>query len=137
MAGPEPADLCGTRVLVVDDDADSCEMLATVLMHSGAQVETAQSAAAALTAFERTRPHIVISDIGLPDEDGFSLLRRLRGLPSGGDIPAIALTGYESSEDRALMNGKGFQAQLTKPVELNVMLATIAQVLQPRRPDPA
>jgi CheY-like chemotaxis protein len=136
MMAQETVDLRGVRVLVDDDDADNREMLATVLVHSGAVVATAVSAAEALVAFERERPHVVISDIGLPDEDGFSLLRKLRDpLRAGGRVPAIALTGYSSPADRARMEGEGFEAHLTKPVELGVMLATVARVLPiPREP---
>jgi CheY-like chemotaxis protein len=127
-------DLRGTRVLVVDDDADNREMLAAVLEHSGAQVAVADSAAEALTSYEQQRPHIVISDIGLPDEDGFSLLRKLRALPgpSGAPVPAIALTGYGGPDDAAHADRAGFQAHLTKPVELEVMLDTVARVLRPQ-----
>jgi CheY-like chemotaxis protein len=137
MLALETVDLRGTRVLVVDDDADNCEMLATVLTHCGALVATADCVAEALVAFERERPHVVISDIGLPDEDGFTLLRKLRGLlqTHGIRVPAIALTGYASPEDRRQVDREGFQAHLTKPVELDVMLATVARVLQsPRDP---
>src|SRR5271155_6109011 len=91
------AALHGARVLVVDDDADTREVLTAVLELSGALVSTAESAAEAMRAFERDPPRLLISDIGLPDEDGFSLLRRVRALPAsrGGTIPAIALTGYD------------------------------------------
>jgi CheY-like chemotaxis protein len=133
MAAHSSIDLSGTHVLVVDDDADNREMLAAVLEQSGAQVTLADSAAEALTAYQRQRPHLVISDIGLPDEDGFGLLRRLRALPSpdGVLVPAIALTGYGSPADRAEAGNVGFQAHLTKPVELDVMLRTVAGVLRP------
>jgi CheY-like chemotaxis protein len=122
MVAHETVDFQGTRVLVVDDDADTREMLA---------------AAEALVAFERERPHVVISDIGLPDEDGFALLRKLRDplRTRGSRVPVIALTGYSSRENQTQMDREGFQAHLTKPVELTVMLATVARVLQsPRDP---
>jgi CheY-like chemotaxis protein len=137
MVAHETVDFQGTRVLVVDDDADNREMLAAVLTHSGALVATADSAAEALVAFERERPHVVISDIGLPDEDGFALLRKLRDplRTRGSRVPVIALTGYSSRENQTQMDREGFQAHLTKPVELTVMLATVARVLQsPRDP---
>ncbi len=124
--------LRGTRVLVVDDDPDNCEMLAAVLEHSGALVCTAGSSAEALVALEKERPQVLITDIGLPDEDGFGLLKRIRALPGsrGGDIPSIALTGYGSEEDRALSRARGFQAHLTKPVEMEEMVAAIVEVLR-------
>jgi CheY-like chemotaxis protein len=130
----EAIDLRGARVLVVDDDEDNREMLASVLTHSGARVATAENAAEALTAFERERPHILISDIGLPDEDGYNLLRKLRALPvtsGGADVPAIALSGYGDPEDCAAASLAGFQAHLTKPVELPIVVATVARFLRP------
>jgi CheY-like chemotaxis protein len=128
----ERPELRGTRVLVVDDDADNREMLAMILEYSGALVATADSAAEAMCVLERERSQVLISDIGLPDEDGFSLLRRVRALPAsrGGNIPAIALTGHGTREDRAQTLGEGFQAHLTKPIALDEMLTALVRVLQ-------
>lgn len=125
-------ELRGTRVLVVDDDADNREMLAIILGHSGALVATADCAAEALCVLEREHSQVLISDIGLPGEDGFSLLRKVRALPAsrGGNIPAIALTGHGSREDRAHTLGEGFQVHLTKPIALDEMLAALVGVLQ-------
>jgi CheY-like chemotaxis protein len=126
-------ELDGAQVLVVDDDADSREMLALVLERSGAQVSMAESASEAVSAFQRQRPEVLLLDLGLPDEDGFSLLRKLRALTSdGGEIPAIALTGYGSPEDREQTRIGGFQAHLVKPVALSDMLDAVAQVLRSR-----
>jgi len=124
-------ELRGTHVLVVDDDADNREMLAMTLEHCGARVTTAGSAAEALTALEKERPQVLVSDIGLPGEDGFSLLRKVRALSAshGGNIPAIALTG-RSHEDGAPVGGDGFQVHLSKPVTPEEMLAAIARVLE-------
>jgi CheY-like chemotaxis protein len=132
MTTLERLELRGTRVLVVDDDADNREMLAMILEHSGAVVATADSASEALRVLEKEHSQVLISDIGLPDEDGYSLLRKIRALSKarGGEIPAIALTGYGSQEDRAQANAGGFQAHLTKPVALDEMLAAIVRVLQ-------
>jgi CheY-like chemotaxis protein len=130
--GPNLAGLC---VLVVDDDADNCDVLAAILEHNGAHVVTAQSAADAWRLFEKECPNILISDIGLPDEDGFALLRKVRSLPAsrGGNVPAIALTGYSHLEDRyASANANAshsFQAQLTKPIAIESILATVSRVL--------
>ncbi|HEY8090773.1 MAG TPA: response regulator [Polyangiaceae bacterium] len=134
MSEGQNLELRGMRVLVVDDDADNREMLATILAYSGALVATADSAAEALSVFRRERPHVLISDIGLPDEDGFALLKKVRALPAsdGGDVPAIALTGYGRNEDGEPSHGQGFQAHLTKPVALGDMLATVARVLLQR-----
>lgn len=127
-------ELRGRRVLVVDDDADNRDLLATIFQRNGALVATAETAAEALREFEKERPHVLISDIGLPDVDGFCLLRTLRAFPAcdGGDIPAIALTGYAGDHDSRKQDqaGKGFQAHLTKPVALGDMLATVARVLR-------
>jgi CheY-like chemotaxis protein len=120
--------LRGKRVLVVDDDADSRDMLAIVLERSGAEVATAESAAEALASFQLHQPHVLLLDLGLPDEDGFSLLRKLREL--GEEVPAIALTGYGSPEDRDQTRNGGFQAHRVKPVALSDMLDSVARVLQ-------
>jgi CheY-like chemotaxis protein len=129
----ECPDLRGKRVLVVDDDADTREMLAVILESSGAVVATAESAAEALAVCQTTRPDVLISDIGLPGEDGFSLMRRLRALPPslGGDVPAIALTGYDSDADNTRAARDGFRERLTKPVALDAVLAAVARVLTP------
>jgi CheY-like chemotaxis protein len=131
MSDRDPSDLRGIRVLVVDDDADNCEVLVAMLEHSGAHVVTACTAADAFSAFEKETPHVLVSDIGLPDEDGFALLRRVRALPSsrGGNVPAIALTGYSHLE-RMHEDVRGFQAQLTKPINVDQMLAAIAQAVR-------
>jgi CheY-like chemotaxis protein len=126
-------ELHGTRVLVVDDDIENREMLATVLEGSGARVAMAGSAAEALIAFQNDRPQVVLLDLGLPDEDGFILLKRLRALPmSDGEVLAIALTGYGSPEDRDQTRGAGFRAHLTKPFGLSEMLDSVVQVLRSR-----
>jgi CheY-like chemotaxis protein len=107
--------------------------LAAILEHNGARVVTAQSAADALSLFEKECPHVLISDIGLPDEDGFALLRRVRLLPAsrGGNVPAIALTGYSQLEERhAVDESHSFQAQLTKPIAIENILAAVSRVLE-------
>jgi CheY-like chemotaxis protein len=132
------AELRGRRVLVVDDDADTREMLAVILESSGAVVATAESAAEALAACQAARPDVLISDIGLPGEDGFSLMRRLRALPAalGGDVPAIAMTGYDSDADKLQAARDGFCERLTKPVSLDAVLAAIVRALPPSVPSP-
>jgi len=128
-------ELDGVRVLIVDDDADSREMLAMVLERSGAKIDMAESAAEAVAAFQSQHPHALLLDLGLPDEDGFQLLKKLRGLASEGeDIPAIALTGYGSAEDQERSREGGFQAHLVKPVALSDVIASVVRVLQSRRP---
>ncbi len=126
------ATLRGVRVLVVDDDADQREMLTAVLEHLGAVVTTAMSVVEALGLVEREPPDLVISDVGLPGEDGFSLVNRLRARPSAvdKDMPVIALTGYDSPHDHARALQMGFRAHLTKPASLDALLATIAAVMR-------
>jgi CheY-like chemotaxis protein len=134
---PSYPDFGGMRVLVVDDDADNCDVLASILEQSGALVVTAQSAADALSAFERERPDVLISDIGMPGEDGFALLKKVRALPAsrGGNVPAIALTGY-ADLDLQYADGSGFQAQLVKPVAMDNMLSVVSRVTgRPRAAD--
>ena len=109
-------DLDNVRILVVDDDQDARLLLATILENSGATVFPAASAAEALEAFTNFQPQILISDIGMPEEDGYSLIRRLRDL-DGGKIPAIALSAYAREEDRIKAETAGFERHVAKPVE--------------------
>jgi PAS domain S-box-containing protein len=111
--------LVGMRVLAVDDDADTLEMLLLFLRRAGAEVAAAPSAAAALEVLERFRPDVLVADIGMPEVDGYELLRRVRALGAerGGLTPAVALTAYAGEADRARALRSGFQAHLPKPVE--------------------
>ncbi len=125
-------ELAGVRVLVVDDDDDNREMLATVLAQSGAVVLMASSAAEALRVFEREAPRILLSDIGLPAEDGFDLLRQVRALEAvrgGASIRAVALSGYGSDQDRRRAKDGGFDAHFTKPIPLRALLDTVRSLL--------
>jgi CheY-like chemotaxis protein/two-component sensor histidine kinase len=110
--------LAGASLLLVDDEYDSREAMAIALRHYGAKVFTASSAADALRLLAEERPHVVIADIGMPVEDGHSLLQRVRSLPSdrGGATPAIALTAYASPENRREALRSGFQVHVAKPV---------------------
>jgi signal transduction histidine kinase/ActR/RegA family two-component response regulator len=119
---PETADpelLREVHVLVVDDEEDARLLLETALRQYGAQVTTASSAAAASAAIEQHPPDVILSDIGMPHEDGLSFLRRLRARPEtdGDAIPAIAVTAYASDTDRASAESAGFQAHIAKPFE--------------------
>jgi CheY-like chemotaxis protein len=124
-------DLAGTKVLVVDDELDARELIKRVLTECGAEVLTAGSAVQALEVLERERPHVLLSDIGMPDVDGYELMRRVRALgPSlGGRVPAIALTAFARSEDRTRALRAGFLQHVSKPVEPSELVATIASVL--------
>jgi signal transduction histidine kinase/ActR/RegA family two-component response regulator len=126
-----PPDLSGIKVLVVDDQPDARDMIRRVLEDCEADVATAGSAAEALRAVEEGRPDVLVSDIGMPDVDGYELLRRIRALgPSpGGHLPAIALTAFARSEDRTRALRAGFLAHVAKPVEPSELLATVASVV--------
>jgi signal transduction histidine kinase/ActR/RegA family two-component response regulator len=125
------ADLAGIKILVVDDQADGRDLIKRVLAECNGEVLTASTAGEALSVVERERPHVLVSDIGMPDVDGYELLRRVRalGLTRGGKIPAIALTAFARSEDRTRALRAGFSAHLTKPVEPSELVATVASVV--------
>jgi CheY-like chemotaxis protein len=134
---PRPApDLLGSmRVLVVDDDEATCEMLSIVLSAHGARVRTASSAAAGLREVEAWQPDVLLSDISMPGEDGYSLIRRVRALPApSGAVRAIAITALASSQDRDDALRAGFQAHLTKPLQFGLLLKHIAALASPAEP---
>ncbi|MBA2502021.1 MAG: response regulator, partial [Pyrinomonadaceae bacterium] len=123
-----PPELDGLRVLVVDDEPDARELLTVVLAQCGAEVTTAASVLDALAALEESRPDVIVSDIGMPEEDGYSLIRQIRALPDdrGGRIPAAALTAYAGAEDRKRALLAGFQLHIPKPVEPTELVAVVA-----------
>lgn len=120
--------LRGLRILVVDDEADSRELVATILKRSGGDVRCSPSAADALRTFKEWQPDLLVSDLAMPNEDGFALLKKVRNLKSkrARQIPAVALSAYASDEDRALSLSKGFQMHLTKPIEPDNLVTSIA-----------
>ena len=126
--------LSGVRVLVVDDEPDARALVKRLLENCEAVVTTAASASEALEALRRAKPDVVISDIGMPGEDGYALIRMIRALPpdEGGDVPAVALTAYARSEDRTRALLSGFQSHVAKPVEPTELVATVASLA--RRP---
>ena len=126
----QAASLEGLRALVVDDEADTCEMVGVMLRERGAEVSTVTTAAEALAELERSRPHLLISDIGMPGVDGYELMRRVRRLPpaAGGKIPAIALTAYARAEDRLRALRAGYQMHVPKPVEAAELIAVVASL---------
>jgi signal transduction histidine kinase/CheY-like chemotaxis protein/PAS domain-containing protein len=127
----EPFDLNGIRVLVVDDEQDARTLVERLLVDCGAQVFLAGTADEALALVERERPHLMVSDIGMPGVDGYELLRRIRALGArdGVRVPAIALTAFARSEDRTRALRAGFLAHVAKPVEASELIATIASVV--------
>jgi CheY-like chemotaxis protein len=123
-----PVALDAMSVLVVEDEPDTREFLKRLLEGHGAVVATAASAEEALGRIAAERPDLLISDIGLPDVDGYELMQRMRqGLPEqGSTIPAIALTAYARPEDRTRALQAGYQTHLAKPVDSSELLMTIA-----------
>ena len=123
----------GLQILVVDDEADALELLSTILQNNGAEVIAVASVKQALTIIETATdrsPDVLVSDIGMPDEDGYSLIRKLRQLEAqrGGKLPAIALTAYAASDDRRQALLAGFQMHLTKPVDAAELVAVVASL---------
>lgn len=130
MAVNRPARLDGIRVLLIDDDDDGRTMLTILLELAGAKVAAAGSVHEALALLDTMRPDVIVSDVGMPDEDGFALIRRVRAREAegGGSVPAIALTGYVRPEDRARLLAAGFQQHLRKPLEPGEIVAAIASL---------
>jgi signal transduction histidine kinase/CheY-like chemotaxis protein len=126
--------LDGLRVLVADDDGEAVALAETVLAGAGASVCTCLSAAGALDLLQRWRPDVLVSDIEMPGEDGYSLIRRVRALApdAGGDTPAIALTAYGRSQDRLRAVVAGFTMHVRKPVDPGELTAIVAGVARRR-----
>lgn len=122
--------LGGTRVLLVDDDTDTRELIGFILKHAGAKVVAVPSAALALETLQRFNPHVLVSDIGMPGEDGYMLIRQVRALEAGKNspLPAVALTAYAKEEDRRQALLAGFQSHVAKPVEPDELVAVVASL---------
>jgi CheY-like chemotaxis protein len=123
--------LCGLHILVVDDANDIRGFLTAVLEKCGACVTAVASASEGIRVLQEVHPHILLSDIGMPGEDGFSLLRQVRALTAeqGGQTPAIALTAFARIEDRAEVLRSGFQAHLPKPIDTTELVELIAALV--------
>jgi signal transduction histidine kinase/ActR/RegA family two-component response regulator len=140
MSGHLPFDcppaLEGLNVLAVDDEPDARELLAMVLRQCGANVTTCGSAAEALAELERHTPDVLVSDIGMPGEDGYYLIRKVRALDPdrGGRIPAVALTAYARAEDRMQALSAGYSMHVPKPVEPAELAVVIASLTRRARP---
>jgi PAS domain S-box-containing protein len=126
---PDSMDLQDVRVLLVEDEPDTRELLTTILMQCGAAVTIADSAAAALSALDHAVPDVIVSDIGMPGANGYDLIRAIRSLPDPiASVPAVALTAYAGASDRRRALTSGFQTHLAKPVEPDELLAVIASL---------
>jgi CheY-like chemotaxis protein len=130
LESPNPPSLVGIRALFVDDEADAREIITMLLAGCGAEVRTASSAPEAMSACDEWRPEILIADIGMPGEDGYTLIKKLRALEKlrGGHIPAIALTAYARQEDRLRALSAGYERHVPKPIEPNELLAAVASL---------
>jgi len=122
--------LNGLKVLVVDDDADARQLLCAILEQCGAEVIAHGSSAEALAALQQLKPDILVSDIGLPEEDGYALIEKVRSLEpeSSGRIPAVALTAYARAEDRLRALSAGYNMHVPKPVEPAELAVVIASL---------
>ncbi|MBA3513421.1 MAG: response regulator [Pyrinomonadaceae bacterium] len=120
--------LDGLRILVVDDELDSRELITAILTRCGSEVRCSESAAEAIQCFRDWKPDLLVSDIGMPKEDGYSLIQKLRKMRSkwARDIPAVALTAYATVEDRARALDAGFQVHVAKPIEPEALVRSIA-----------
>jgi PAS domain S-box-containing protein len=125
----------GVNVLIVEDDRDARELLTAILQHCGARTAVASSAAAGIAAFEASQPDVIVSDIEMPEEDGYSFIRRIRarGAGQGGTVPAAALTAYASPADRMRVLGAGFDIHVTKPVQPAELAMVVASLSGRRR----
>jgi CheY-like chemotaxis protein len=121
----------GITVLVVDDDPDAREVIARILRGGGAFVLTASSAATAMEILSESMPALLVSDIGMPGEDGYDLIRKVRALTAEdrGRVPAVALTAFSRSEDRQRALLAGYQLHVAKPVEPSELLTVCASLV--------
>jgi PAS domain S-box-containing protein len=127
---PDSITLQELKIMVVDDEEETRDLLTALLSQRGAEVRACRSTKEALDALDQWRPAVIVSDIGMPEEDGYTLIRKLRARPSerGGNIPAVALTAYARSEDRTRALSLGFQMHVPKPVEALELIMVIASL---------
>jgi signal transduction histidine kinase/ActR/RegA family two-component response regulator len=123
--------LAGVQLMVVDDESDARMLIEDILRNAGARVVSAASAREAMLKFSQEQPDLLLSDIGMPGENGYDLVKQVRALPieNGGGVPAIALTAFARPEDRSRALAAGFQLHLAKPVEQGELLAAVSSLL--------
>ena len=126
--------LRGVRVLVVDDEADTRDVLSVIFGHYGAEVRAVASAAEALAAMDQWLPDVLVSDIGMPEDDGYALIRKVRALGTerGGNVPALALTAFSRTEDRKRALSAGFHKHLCKPADPAELVTAVASLSKDR-----
>ena len=131
VAPEESFNLSGIKVLAVDDDADARDLVVFLLENSGASVTAVANAADALAVLTQSVPDVLLSDIGMPDTNGYLLLRQVRALPPdrGGLVPAIALTAYAGEIDYQQAMAAGFQRHIAKPLDPGKLVQAIWEVL--------
>ena len=124
--------LTGLRVLVVEDDPDTLDLLRFILENCGASITAAASASEALDVLERWQPDALVSDLAMPVQDGFELIAKVRsrGPERGGNIPAVALTAYTRAEDRTRALAAGFQIHVSKPVDPQELVSVLVSLLR-------
>ena len=125
-----PRVLRGLKVLVVDDDDDSRHLVGRILEECGSQVDSASSVQEAMAAITGSPPDVLVSDVGMPIEDGLDLIRKVRALPvaQGGQVPAIALTEYTRVQDRKQLLNAGYMSHVPKPVEPTELVSVVARL---------
>ncbi len=126
---PSDSRLSGIHVLLVDDDADTLQLLTAALAHSKATITAVSSAEAAIEAITINRPDVVVSDIAMPDQDGYYLIEKIRTLHPDQPVPAVAITAYAQEEDREKALASGYRTYLAKPIELSELLAAVAEAV--------
>jgi len=127
--------LDGVRVLVVEDDPDTLDVVKFILDQCGAHVLTAASSSEAFEVMERWQPHVLISDVAMPHQDGYEFIAKVRSRrpEQGGNLPAVALTAYARAEDREHALAVGFQMHVPKPVDPEELVAIVARLAGPIR----
>lgn len=123
--------LAGFRILFVDDHEDSRELFAFVLVNAGAEVRKASGATEARAVISQWMPDLLISDLNMPEEDGFSLIKSIRANPATCALPAVALTGHAEDDARVRALESGFQLRITKPVDVAAFVLAIVGLLVP------
>jgi PAS domain S-box-containing protein len=126
-------DLGGVKILAVDDDQDSLEVVRRILSNRNATVQIANSVDEAVTLFTSFRPDVILSDIGMPETDGYEFIRKIRKIPGGGNVPAAALTALARIEDRMRALNAGFQTHLAKPISPGELVAVVRSLAALRR----
>jgi CheY-like chemotaxis protein len=130
MNGLENHSLDGLRVLLVDDEAEAREIISTVIARTGAEVTACHSATEALAKLSEWKPDVILSDIAMPDEDGYSFIGKVRSLPreKGGETPAAALTAYARDSDRREALAAGYQMHIAKPIGATQLVTMVARL---------